>query len=174
MGAAAYKTCSALCFLNAGTAYFISMCFQRQIASLAIPCILNSWDPSEKARACFHASVFYLVIAVGLWIVGVWRSYFEENSENLAALDGPYSESFLALPGNHEMKWSAKEEEERRKDTPLVQRLVRLRSRDANGLSSKKEEGGSRSGTNTASTDAASSIPQRLMNYGSLTKRTKE
>lgn len=173
MGALAYKSCSALCLLNAGTAYVISICFQRQIASLAIPCILNSWNSSEKARACFHASVLYLVLGVLLFLLGLWKSSVEEREDpDGAAFNGPYSASFLALPGRYEIRRSVEEELERNENPGVLQRLLSTppyHARLAHSTRSDKVT----SKTLTESSTAGSSPPRNLINYGGLSKRMK-
>lgn len=158
-----------LCLLNAVTAYFISVCFRRQISSLAIPCTLNEWIPAQKAQACFHAAVFYFLLAVLLWLIGIWKSYGTDDNENSGATSfSPYSSSFLDMGSTFEWKQSAKKNLHSKADAELSQHLLPSERSSSVALQSSGEGGWVKiCSTNTASNNSSG----RIANYGSVKKR---
>lgn len=74
---AGLKVGAVFCFLNAVCAFFVSLCFKKQITSLAVPAVLNGWDSNQKAQACTHAGFLYIGAAVLLLLRIAYVNWLE-------------------------------------------------------------------------------------------------
>lgn len=55
-----------LCYLNSLCGFFIAYLFHEGLPSLSIVAVRRRWDSAQKAQACKHAGVYYLILAVAL------------------------------------------------------------------------------------------------------------